>query len=169
MQGRTEQSRSGEKDWMRWRRCVTAGWAPSCGGKSAVQSRLRPPAHGSVHSVSGSLWAQPDSVLVQSESDPDDSELEPLLLLSDLFSLSSTSSSSSISSFWKWIWKHYFSFTYFVINKCICITKGCQVCAKKLDQWSVKSSPMRVSPLSGRILHRICILSLILQYVNIHM
>lgn len=52
--------------------------------------------HGSDHSVSGSLCAQPDMALPQSESEPDESsELEALLLLSDLFSLSSTSSSTS--------------------------------------------------------------------------
>lgn len=67
-----------------------------------MQSRLRPSAHGSVRSVSGSLWAQPDSAPAQSESEADESsELEELLLLSDLFSLSSTSSSSMSSSFWK--------------------------------------------------------------------
>ncbi len=107
------ENRREEKDRVceRWRRCVTAGWAPSCGEKSAVQSRLRPPAHGSVHSISGSLWAQPDSAPAQSESEPDESsELEALLLLSDLFSLSSTSSSSMSSSFWKWIWKDHLSF-----------------------------------------------------------
>lgn len=77
-------------EWTRW--CsgtlpLVAGW---------VHCRTKALPHGSVHRVCGSLWACSAPAPTHSESESEvSSELDALLLLSDLFSLSSASSSSS--------------------------------------------------------------------------
>lgn len=70
-----------------------------------VHCRPKALPHGSVHRVCGSLWAPSAPAPSHSESESEESsELDALLLLSDLFSLSSaSSSSSSSSSFWRQI------------------------------------------------------------------
>ncbi len=105
MRSAGENRREGQSVWEVAQMC-DSGVSPLLWWEERSAEQAQTPAHGSVHSISGSLWAQPDSAPAQSESEPDESsELEALLLLSDLFSLSSTSSSSMSSSFWKWIWK----------------------------------------------------------------
>lgn len=101
--GRIERGRGAKAKggvWKMWMDVVVQ-WNALPLAAGGVHCRPKALPHGSVHRVCGSLWARSAQACLHSESESEESsELEPLLLLSDLFSLSSASSSSS-SSFWK--------------------------------------------------------------------